>query len=241
MPKFPSVEEIMVVVAGGTAGRFSAVVPGWMGGEIGAHPELDINAVGMMGLSLGGYIAIRMADEKLPPRGIATEVTEFSRDSVVFDEDGVTVSAFRVDHGQYVVPAYGYRVSFGKRSVVISGDTRYCENVIVHARGADLLLHEVAMAADDIRTLPHIRRILDHHTSPADAGRVFAQAKPRLAVFTHLALLAGPGGRRPSVQDVVTETRKTYSGPLEIGEDLMRVVVGETIRVDRFDPVKQGY
>ena len=38
VPKFPSVEEIMVVVAGGTAGRFSAVVPGWMGGEIGAHP-----------------------------------------------------------------------------------------------------------------------------------------------------------------------------------------------------------
>ena len=38
VPKFPSVEEIAIVVAGGTAGRFSAVVPGWMGGEIGAHP-----------------------------------------------------------------------------------------------------------------------------------------------------------------------------------------------------------
>jgi hypothetical protein len=38
VPKFPSVEEITIVVAGGTAGRFSAVVPGWMGGEIGAHP-----------------------------------------------------------------------------------------------------------------------------------------------------------------------------------------------------------
>src|SRR5712691_9620644 len=30
IPKFPSVEEIMVIVAGGTAGRFSAVVAGWM-------------------------------------------------------------------------------------------------------------------------------------------------------------------------------------------------------------------
>ena len=28
----------MVVVAGGTTGRFSAVVPGWMGGEIGSRP-----------------------------------------------------------------------------------------------------------------------------------------------------------------------------------------------------------
>ena len=38
VPKFPSVDEIMVVVAGGTAGRFSAVVPGWMGGEMGSRP-----------------------------------------------------------------------------------------------------------------------------------------------------------------------------------------------------------
>jgi hypothetical protein len=38
IPKFPSPEEIMLVVAGGTAGRFSAVVPGWMGGEMGSRP-----------------------------------------------------------------------------------------------------------------------------------------------------------------------------------------------------------
>jgi hypothetical protein len=38
IPKFPSPEEIMIVVAGGTAGRFSAVVPGWMGGELGSRP-----------------------------------------------------------------------------------------------------------------------------------------------------------------------------------------------------------
>ena len=38
VPKFPSTGEILVVVAGGTAGRFSAVVPGWMGGEMGSRP-----------------------------------------------------------------------------------------------------------------------------------------------------------------------------------------------------------
>ncbi|MGH7391825.1 MAG: hypothetical protein ACREM3_20570 [Candidatus Rokuibacteriota bacterium] len=38
IPKFPSLEEIVVIVAGGTAGRFSAVVPGWMGGEMGSRP-----------------------------------------------------------------------------------------------------------------------------------------------------------------------------------------------------------
>jgi hypothetical protein len=38
IPKFPSADEIVVIVAGGTAGRFSAVVPGWMGGELGSRP-----------------------------------------------------------------------------------------------------------------------------------------------------------------------------------------------------------
>jgi len=38
IPKFPSPDEILIVVAGGTAGRFSAVVPGWMGGELGSRP-----------------------------------------------------------------------------------------------------------------------------------------------------------------------------------------------------------
>jgi hypothetical protein len=37
IPKFPSPDEIVIVVAGGTAGRFSAVVPGWMGGELGSR------------------------------------------------------------------------------------------------------------------------------------------------------------------------------------------------------------
>jgi hypothetical protein len=38
IPKYPSPEETLIVVAGGTAGRFSAVAPGWMGGEIGSRP-----------------------------------------------------------------------------------------------------------------------------------------------------------------------------------------------------------
>jgi hypothetical protein len=38
VPKFPSVEEIHVVVAGGTAGRFSMAVPGWLGTKNGSTP-----------------------------------------------------------------------------------------------------------------------------------------------------------------------------------------------------------
>jgi hypothetical protein len=36
--KFPSTEEIHVVVAGGTAGRFSVAIPGWLGTRNGSRP-----------------------------------------------------------------------------------------------------------------------------------------------------------------------------------------------------------
>ena len=36
--KFPSTEEIHVVVAGGTAGRFSVAIPGWLGTKNGSRP-----------------------------------------------------------------------------------------------------------------------------------------------------------------------------------------------------------
>jgi hypothetical protein len=38
IPKFPSVDEIHIVVAGGTAGRFSMAVPGWLGTKNGSTP-----------------------------------------------------------------------------------------------------------------------------------------------------------------------------------------------------------
>ena len=36
--KFPSPEEIHIVVAGGTAGRFSVAIPGWLGSKNGSRP-----------------------------------------------------------------------------------------------------------------------------------------------------------------------------------------------------------
>ena len=38
---------------------------------------------------------------------------------------------------------FGYRVDYGGRSVVLSGDTRVSENLVRHAQGADVLVHEV--------------------------------------------------------------------------------------------------
>jgi ribonuclease Z len=95
-------------------------------------------------------IKIRVADEKLPLSGIATDVTEFDCDGTVYEQGGVRVIAFEVDHGDVIKPCYGYRFEYGGRAAVFSSDTRYNQNVIKYGAGADLLVHEVASARPEL-------------------------------------------------------------------------------------------
>ena len=141
-------------------------------------------------------IKIRVADEKLPLSGIATDVTEFDRDGLVYEKNGVKVIAFEVDHGDVIKPCYGYRIEYGGRVAVFSSDTRYNQNVIKYGKGADLLVHEVAMARPELMKEAYIQRIIGHHTTPYDCGRVFAQTRPKLAAFTHVVQLASTRCRR---------------------------------------------
>jgi ribonuclease Z len=178
-------------------------------------------------------IKIRIADEKLPPEGVAVEVQEFNSDGTIYRKNGVKVIAFEVDHGDVIKPAYGYRIEYGGRSVVISGDTRFNENVIKHGLGADLLIHEVAIARPELMTEAYIQRIMAHHTTAREAGIVFARARPKLAVYTHLVFLASKEVPQATVADLVAETRQTYSGSLEVGEDLMCFEIGDRVSVRR--------
>lgn len=175
-------------------------------------------------------ITMRMAQEKLPP--ISSDVGEIAP-GVVYEAGGVRVSAFAVDHGEHLRPALGYRVDFQGRSVVVSGDTRYSGELVKHAAGADVIVHEVAMASKVLADSPAARQVLAVHTSPQEAGRIFSATRPRLAVYTHFAVAGGVGPTAPSVGDLIAATRETYSGPLEVGEDLMTIDIGDTIRIDR--------
>jgi ribonuclease Z len=181
-------------------------------------------------------IKIRVADEKLPLSGIATDVTEFDRDGLVFEKNGVKVIAFEVDHGDVIKPCYGYRIEYGGRVAVFSSDTRYNENVIKHGKGADLLVHEVAMARPELMKEAYIQRIIGHHTTPYDCGRVFAQARPKLAAFTHVVQIASPQVPPPTLEELKAEVRRAYDGEFIVGEDLMSFEIGATVTVKRLMP-----
>jgi ribonuclease Z len=167
-------------------------------------------------------IGIRQSDDRAAPEGVALVVAEIA-EGVVFEQDGVKVTAFAVDHGP-VKPAFGYRVDYAGRSVVLSGDTRLSPNLIRHAQGVDLLVHEVV--APSIFHGP--ASVIEHHTTAEQAGEVFARTKPRLAVYSHIVPPTA------TEQDLIPPTRKSYPGPVVVGEDLMVIDVGEKIGVHRF-------
>jgi ribonuclease Z len=62
--------------------------------------------------------------------------------SVVYEENGVTVSAYTVDHSP-ILPALGYRIDYEGKSVAISGDTIDTEGLRNMSQGADVLVSEV--------------------------------------------------------------------------------------------------
>jgi len=224
-----------------TAGIPDIWLTGWLG-NFRQEPFRLIGPVGAKSLMANlesAYaldIKIRLEDEKLSPGGIATVVEEFEKDGVVYDKDGVKVIAFAVDHGAAIKPAVGYRIEYNGHAVVISGDTRYDQNVIKYGTGVDLLIHEVCIVRPELLSNPYIKRVVDHHTTPREAGQVFSLAKPKLAVYSHLVFLASDKVPRATVDDIVAGTRETYDGPLQVGEDLMSFEIGDTVIVSQRKP-----
>ena len=161
--------------------------------------------------------------------GYHSKRAELSLDSVNIDEIEVTgdvrVIVFSVDHGT-VKPAYGYRLEYKDRSVVLSGDTTYTQNLFKHAQNADVIVHEIAAAEKKLLTRHvKLRNIMSYHTSPEHMIKVLRETKPRIAILTHVLLHVIS---ETKVQD---KLRSEYSGELHIGEGLLSITADDTIRI----------
>jgi ribonuclease Z len=169
-------------------------------------------------------IKMRIEDDKAPEEGSRLLVTEIEQ-GLIYEKNGVKVIAITVDHFP-VVPAFGYRIEYNGHSVVLSGDTRYSENLIKYAIGTDLLIHEVAIAPDTLSKSDPKYNILAHHTTPEQASKVFNEVKPKLAVYSHIVKIYGM-----NEQDILKRTKASYSGKIVIGEDLMSFSIRDTVAI----------
>jgi ribonuclease Z len=154
-----------------------------------------------------------------------TEVGE----GVVYDEGGIKITAFPVEHVDGN-PAFGYRLDAGNRSVLISGDTTYSDNVVKYGSRVDLMVHNVAAFSERMLNAGEMKPVLEKLTTPEQAAQIFSKAMPRLAVFSHIVKKELPGAAGDAV--VIERTRQAgYSGPLQMGLDRMTVEVGDDIKV----------
>jgi ribonuclease Z len=164
----------------------------------------------------------RDVDESFSPEGIRM-VAHDIQPGKVYEKNGVTVTAFLVSHG-LVKPSYGYRVDYAGRSVALSGDTSPSDNLVAVCKNVDVLIHE-AIDPDVLRRVipdkSRVDAIVARHTTPEQAAGVFSKVSPRLAVFSH----------SPGTAAIVEQTRRSYPGRVEMGEDLMVIDIGAEVRV----------
>lgn len=152
---------------------------------------------------------------------------------VVFHRNGLKVLAFPVEHVNprtgYRIETYGFRIEYQGKTLVISSDTRPTRRVVDQAKGADLLLHELIVAdANLYEASPAVRGVVSGHTSPSEAARIFRDAGPKMAAFTHVIRL---GQDPPTDEEILAEVHAIYDGRVTIGEDLMTFCIGNTTEI----------
>ncbi|UGY93381.1 MBL fold metallo-hydrolase [Streptomyces gobiensis] len=148
---------------------------------------------------------------------------------VAYDDGGIKVTAFTVEHKDGN-PAYGYRFDYAGKSVLLSGDTTYHENVVSHGANVDALIHNVIAFDEELTKSGKLKVVEEKLTTPEQAARVFSKARPRVAVFSHIAKKGLHGEKGDKV--IMDRTRKAgYSGPLHMGQDRMTIEIGDDVKV----------
>ncbi|MGQ0544933.1 MAG: MBL fold metallo-hydrolase [Betaproteobacteria bacterium] len=145
-------------------------------------------------------------------------IHEIGEDSV-YERNGVSVAAKRVKHP---VTTYAYRFAHAGKSVVFSGDTAACDELVACAQGADLLVQDTCAAYSRLYGDERSRKIRDaligFHASPGQAGEMAQRAGVKRLACTHLL----PGA---DVAEVKAEAEAEFMGETIVGEDLMELSV----------------
>jgi ribonuclease BN (tRNA processing enzyme) len=141
------------------------------------------------------------------------------------DDHGVTVTATLVQHAP-VFPALAYRFDTPAGSVVFSGDTGPCDNLVRLAQGADILVHEVIdldALLRRISTLSNFEAVRAQlgrsHTAYDVVGSIAARAGVGTLVLSHL--VPGEGNHTPEAwEQLVREAAPEFTGEVACGVDL---------------------
>ena len=132
------------------------------------------------------------------------------KNPVLIDDGDLKITAFSVSHDP-VDPALGYRIDYKGRSVSISGDTIYDENLVTNSKDVDILFHE-SMSLELLDIINKLAKqvgntvaeivtidILDYHTPILDVVKAAKEANVRHLIFYHHL----PAPRNQIMEDIM--------------------------------------
>ena len=129
---------------------------------------------------------------------------------VLIDNEDLKITAYSVSHDP-VDPALGYRIDYKGRSISISGDTIYDQNLVNNSKNVDVLFHESmsleildlinanAKATGNMVAEIVTIDILDYHTPILEVVKAAKEANVRHLVFYHHL----PAPRNQIMEDVM--------------------------------------
>ncbi|HEX5475855.1 MAG TPA: MBL fold metallo-hydrolase [Vicinamibacterales bacterium] len=141
--------------------------------------------------------------EQAGKHGPVVDVHEIDA-GVVFHDDRVTVTAFRVPHGTWP-QAFGFRFDTPDKTIVFSGDSAFSPAIARQCRGCDILVHEGGITGD---TSAYYRAF---HTTAEDLATIARQAHPKLLILYH---------QRDGNEAGLRVIRSRYGGAVVVAHDL---------------------
>jgi ribonuclease Z len=176
----------------------------------------------------------------IPPSGFGLAGSAIAP-GVVYDRDGVKITAFAVNHAP-VTPAFGYRVDWKGKSVTITGDTAPFAALAAAAAKTDVLVSEVLsprmvkVLVDTLRRTnqPNRAKVMSdipgYHISPEAAADLATAAKVGLLAFTHI-VPSVPGALEGAL---IGDAGSRFAGPIWIMRD------GDLISIGDGKPVRRN-
>ena len=173
---------------------------------------------------LGPSARIRTAEQGFT-RGV--EAFLFSHDysaGKIFDDGTVRVLAQVNTHFDLpsnspaaAYKSYALRFEFERRSIVFTGDTGPSAALAEFAKGADVLVSEMATHADRQAVPPFVRAHMDReHLSPLEVGKLAAAAGVKTLILTHIGVTDASD---------VDDIRSVFGGKIIVGADMMQLAL----------------
>lgn len=148
------------------------------------------------------------------------DVIEFKSFGEIKVKD-LKIKYFEVDH-KPVKYAYGFAFIHNNKKLTISGDTKPCENLMKYAQKSDVLLHEVfiegeILKTNKMRTKQTLHNVKSYHTTSSQVGKVAFITQSKKLVLTHFVPTQFNKNRLKKV------VKSDFGKDPIIGEDLMTI------------------